>query len=360
MNVRRVTTENPEAEQWRLLAQYSYEPNIRRYLAARGHGSPQQTDIEYIAGSLRQSEAYYRAAQSSPLDIAPLLAYYGAVNLLSAVAAMLSGSRPAINSHGMELVKPHAPGRIADIEIKPATGNGGLPVLSKIFDPGPPLPGGVSWTMEEILGSLPDLKPEFVGCFPSARSLTLPIEAFTSQGIVVERILVADFGQGANTLATLQAVPGFTSAYLAPQSAREFIILRRKLGASAIGTYSISGRKHLQVGVMKGKKLVAPSQEVLILMGLYALGFLSRYYSEQWNPFVQRDDSGERLVIQKFLVVALRYLPNLAVNAILGERVQFVYEVERDPSSIVVANEEELKRKIREEATAVFQDMRQR
>jgi hypothetical protein len=110
-----------------MLAQYSYEPNIRRYLAARGHNNPQQTDLEYIAGSLRQGDAYFRAAEDSPLDIAPLLAYYGAVNLLSAAAAMLSaGARLTIKSHGMDLVPPLATGRIADVQIKPLTGSGAL------------------------------------------------------------------------------------------------------------------------------------------------------------------------------------------------------------------------------------------
>ena len=356
---RRVRTENPQADQWRILAQYSYEPNIRRYLASRGHTSPTSADIEYIAGSLRQGEAYFRAVQTAPLDISPLLAYYGAVNLLSGTVAMLLGSRPEIKkSHGMELVQPLVGPRIADVQVRPLSGKGALPVLAGILDPGSPPVAGVPWSMEEILASIPDVKTEFVACFPTIPPLTLAVEIFKAEGITAERIPLTEFGQGVDPAARLAQIPNFTSAYLRPQFVHNNAVLRYKLGADQIGTYSISGQKYLQIGLTKSRRTIAPNQEVLMLMGLFALGFLSRYQPDHWNPFVQRDDTGERLVIEKFLAVALRYLPNLAVNAILGDRLQFVYEAERDPGSVIVATDADLKRRIRDEALAVFRELK--
>jgi hypothetical protein len=64
-------------------------------------------------------------------------------------------------------------------------------------------------------------------------------------------------------------------------------------------------------------------------MGLFAFGYLSRYYPERWNPFVRSDETGEKLVIEGFLLICQRYLPNLVLNLIYGERVQFINELEK-------------------------------
>lgn len=59
-------------------------------------------------------------------------------------------------------------------------------------------------------------------------------------------------------------------------------------------------------------------------MGLYALGTLNRYNPERWHPFVQSDTTGERLLVERFLRISQRVIPNLALNAIYNCRVSFV------------------------------------
>jgi len=106
----------------------------------------------------------------------------------------------------------------------------------------------------------------------------------------------------------------------------------------------------------KAGRLVEPGQLILMLMGLYALGHLSRYFPEQWNPFVRMDPTGERMVVERFLQIALRYIPNLVLNALSSERIQFVYPVSAEPKVEIPAGEEELKRLIRRETEALLRE----
>ena len=61
-------------------------------------------------------------------------------------------------------------------------------------------------------------------------------------------------------------------------------------------------------------------------MGLFALGTLSRYHPSFWNPFVTRDSTGEKLIVEKFISVARRQIPNLVLNLLEGEQISFVYQ----------------------------------
>jgi hypothetical protein len=63
-------------------------------------------------------------------------------------------------------------------------------------------------------------------------------------------------------------------------------------------------------------------------MGLYILGFLPRYRPELWNPFVQRDATGEKLIIEKFIDICKRYFPQLVLEFLVGSRIQFVNETD--------------------------------
>ena len=81
-------TETPELEQWRLLGQFRYAPNIRRYLAEHGLIPAFHGIEDYVCGSIGQAEAYYQAARVAPLDISPLLLYYGTTSLLAGAAAL--------------------------------------------------------------------------------------------------------------------------------------------------------------------------------------------------------------------------------------------------------------------------------
>ena len=327
--VSKISTENPESEQWKLLRQFSYPPNITRYLNKNGYINFDEKLPDYISGCISQADAYFVAAASAPLDISPLITYYGTTNLLAGVSALLDAKKPNIKGHGLTL-RSKETGRIASTEIVPRVNQeSGLHVFSRLFAERPFTNGGIVWTLEEVLGSVPDLKSDFEQCYSKSQTFVIPVEIVKNEYRTVERVIIGDFLGYENPIAALEQVHGFREAYLMPKimEHRGYIILSRKVDSEEIGTHSIFGQKYLEVGHMKGDKLVFPGQIITMYMGLFALGYISRYYPQVWNPFVKSDVSGERLVIESFVDICRRYLPNLLINKLYSTRFQFVYEI---------------------------------
>jgi hypothetical protein len=155
MDVLHIATENPEVEQWRLLSQFAYSANIHKHLQGRGFKTIEKDTVEFIAGSIRQGKAYFDAAKSAPLDILPLLLYYGAANLLSGAYAMITNAHPPIKNHGMNILDTVV-SRIADVQIAPRNPkDGALQQFCNVFSAGCDLAGGGVWTTGELLGSIP-------------------------------------------------------------------------------------------------------------------------------------------------------------------------------------------------------------
>lgn len=335
MDIIRIATDNPEAEQWKLLSQYAYPLNIRRYLEGKGLPQTEET-IDFIAGSVRQSEAYFTAANVAPLDISPLLLYYSATNLLAGAASMKTGIKHTIRHHGMNSKLPATPdSRIADFEVRPVRPqDGALQTFCNIFSDNCEITNGGSWTVEEILGSIPDLKQDFELCYQTAHAFSIPVRKVKSkihdEEIVYELINRKDIERFQDPQDALNPITGLTNTYITPRYnlAKSYIPLYPRRRAAEIGTYSIFGKKHLQLSHNKNGQQLTPSQLIIMYMGLYAVGYLSRYYPEKWNPFVRNDNTGERLVIEKFLAICQRYLPNLVLNEIKEARTQFFYQTE--------------------------------
>jgi len=232
----------------------------------------------------------------------------------------------------MRLILPDADqARIADVQVLPGDAKrGALQQFSNIFSESCVLANGTSWTMEEILGSVPDLKREFGNCYPDAVPYIVPVEIVRRRRASLERIALGDLSRYQNPLDALARVEGLESAYITPQYSdqTDYVILHRKVGAAEIGTYSIFGQKHLQIAHIKKGQHLSPNQVIVMYMRLFVLGHLSRYHPELWNPFIMSDETGEKLVTQKFLTVCHRYLPNLVLNVVYEARIQFVYDIE--------------------------------
>jgi hypothetical protein len=86
-----------------------------------------------------------------------------------------------------------------------------------------------SWTVEELLGSIPDLKKIFESCYSEAITYTIPIEILRKQGVIFERIAPNEIARYQNPEDAFKHIVGFTDAYLKPQYDRqmEYIILHR-------------------------------------------------------------------------------------------------------------------------------------
>ena len=87
---------------------------------------------------------------------------------------------------------------------------------------------------------------------------------------------------------------------------------------------------------LKNGKNLNPIQLIILFMGLFALGNISRYKPQIWNPFVRADIIGERLLVERFIAIAKRYIPNLVLNLIRKKRIEFYH-----PTNSVIVNEGE-------------------
>jgi len=316
-----INSENAVKDQWNLLAQYAYPTNIVRYLQQHGFADSKKL-AEYVAGCFRQSEAYFVAAENSPIDISPLLQYYGAVTLLAGASAMIRGTQLTIKGHGMTLNASNIK-RIADAQVIPR-GKGALQQFTDIFSPGCSFANGEPWTMEEILGSVPDLKQDFETCYQEAIPYAIPIEIVKRDRGSLERISKKDLARFKVPEDALANIENLLQSYLVPEHTNQYIILHRKIKSPEIGTYSLFNQKHLQIAHSKKAKKLTLSQIINMFMGMFSLGFLSRYHPEFWNPFVRSDETGELLLVEKFIAVCQRYFPNLVLNEIQQSRIQFV------------------------------------
>ncbi|MGN7387139.1 YaaC family protein [Sporosarcina sp. SAFN-015] len=327
MEKKYIVTENPEQEQWKLLLRYGYPSNIEKYLFKMDHTSDDEL-IDFIAGSIMQSHAYFESAKHSSLYITPLLIYYGVTNLLVGFASLKTGKKIDIRGHGMSLSPPK--------DLTEGIGNslitikdsefGGFTKFCEVFSDDD-FPKGMSWKLKEVFSIIPDLRNDFEMCY-STNSNVIPIEVIKLRDRTIERINFGEYPFLKNNTSLIDRVKDLNVNYLIPEFQNDMVILNRKIKFKDIGVYSLHGRKFLQLALKKQGKLVNLSLLIAMYSGLYGLGFLSRYNPSIWNPFIQKDITGEKLLVEKFLSVSVRHLPNLVLNFIEDKDIFFVNETE--------------------------------
>jgi hypothetical protein len=339
MDTVRVTTEDPEAEQWRRILQFSYPSNIRRFFhdhppSAVGAADPGEVE-NCVAGCVRQGEAYFSAAKTAPVDISPLLYYYGTSNLMRGAAVLRRGCIPSVTDHGMKLILPgEVSFRVADVAVRPVNpATGALQVFAGAFPEGANLAGVGELKVGEIFSLVPELKQEFENCYQSGLPNTIPLQLVAHKVgdhvIRLDRVSSGEMRRFESLGAALSSVPGYETAYLPPQRAGDWVILNHKIGRVEIASLTVTGQRYLVRGkARKGAIVPPPSLPACLLMGLFALGYVSRYHPERWMPFIRNDETGERLVVERFLAVCRRVIPNLVLNLIGAKRVEFVYGAE--------------------------------
>jgi hypothetical protein len=347
-DVRWIRTETPETEQWRQLRQFRYSPNVRRYLAERALQPSSEGIEDYVSGSIGQAEAYFNAAKAAPLDISPLLLYYGTTSLLSGAAALMRGYPLPIDNHGMAISAPPRGVRMSDVDVVLRNTRGSaIKEIATVYGDPQQLPGQSKWNVGELLASLPDLKDDVRLCIPDVPPFALRIDTIRKNSIMIERIPNGEFGTSSITT-TLSRVAGLSSAYLRPQAIAGAIVLYRKVNGATIGTESLSGQKVLLVGHDKGGALCTPGQTMTLLMSLFAFGSVSRYNPTLWHPFAQTDATGERLLVERFLALVIRWLPNLVLSAIARTWTRFTSETARSPRGLEGLSEDDLRNLVKD------------
>lgn len=351
MKIERIPTENPQIDQWKLLGQFAYPTNVRKYFAENKISETDNEIEEYISGCVRQAESYYIATDKAPLDISPLLLYYGTANLLTGISALLTGEIKRFSHHGIKVKEPEEKLiRIADYLVNPCYPNeGALQYFCDVLSDKCPITSCGVWTVEEVFGSVPDLKKDFENCYENAKPYTIKTDVLKmissdpknenkKNEIFYENIEPVEFSNITDCIDEMTKIENFSNSYLRPQQRHgedSPVTLYRKPNSDEIGFYSIYGEKFLELPHTKNGQNLIPTQLIILFMGLFALGNISRYKPQIWNPFVRSDITGERLLVEKFISISQRYIPNLVLNLIRKKRVEFYH-----PTSSVLIREE--------------------
>jgi len=320
-----IFAEDIDTEQWQMLSEFTYAENIVRYLSSRDATASAPQLIEFIGGCVTQAHEYFSAAKTVTLNTSPLLYYYGVTNLLAGVCSLLKGQIPTIRGHGLDFEIPERRSRVADLIINIRWREAGaFRTFCEMLGTSTALEGGQSWTFLEILGSVPELISDFERCYPDEQPHVIPVEIVKLEESALDRVALSDVERFQDKEQMLARIENFSKSYLPPNQTETHLVMRYRLRGERIGVYSVSGQKFLPLAHVKGSYSITFPPILYCFLGLYALGFLSRYQPQVWTPFVRADTSGERDIIQRFIRTAARIVPNLALNMLHQSRLSFV------------------------------------
>ena len=112
---------------------------------------------------------------------------------------------------------------------------------------------------------------------------------------------------------------------------------------------SFSGQPYLQAGIIKNGQLITLPPLFNMYAALFIMGSLCRYHPEKWGPFVLNDETGERLLFEKFLYLSRRILPNIVLNLLNNDNVVYVTQKYSINETIKHVGEHEIKELIQKE-----------
>lgn len=321
-----IISENPSQMIWQILLRYTYTDIINNWWKERGKTSDDNLAL-FISSSFLQAKSYFDAALNAQINILPLLLYYASVNLLIGTLTLIKQRRFVIKNHGMILDEKTLTesGNILPISLVPRDKNGALNVFASEMAGIADLLDRGSWSLEDVFRTIPDLILEYQFLFPNSDVNVVQVEEIDHNGIILDRIPIDNLEYGKVIIQRLSLNEKFSDTYLKPQISQplKYVILNRKPGSTTFEQYSMVGERYLPIPYSKRKGNIFLPQFLMMYLGLFILGTLSRYHPVIWDSFIRNDTSGKKNLINNFLLITERYFPNLILNTILGERVQF-------------------------------------
>lgn len=322
-----VFSENPEYDLWRELLQFTYDENIKRYFKKKGFKEDMNV-INTISGSFLQAYEYYKSSREASLQISPLLLYYGSVNLFNGMTDLMAGKVRDIKDHGMHIKVGDDNHFIANTGVKFFNyKTGGVHVFARAFGYDLRLTDyDNGWTLDDFLDSIAEINDDYLTCYNKAFGKICMLDAFQTEDGLIEKAYFMDDNQQ-ELLDLFAHVNGFSRAYLplvvGGVGNQKYYILRHKLSGVDISETSYSGQRYLRASHEKDNKMITIPTEINMYVILFILGSLCRYYPQIWSPFIQKDTTGEKLLIEKLLFYIRRMLPNYVLNHILNQNVKY-------------------------------------
>ena len=343
-----IFTENPEQDLWNYLLKYTYKSHILKYFSENNINIGENEEIicEIISSSIIQAFEYYKLSKEASLNVSPLLLYYGTVNLVLGVTTLKSGKLLNIKDHGMKVIS-NSDKKIGSTKIHFLdSNNGGLHLFLNQLGENVKLTQMNDWELSEILLSIPDINQEAVQCYDDLSTYCLPIQELITENETIE-IIEFKHKTEKEVQEIINQIPKFTESYLRPnlynKSDCVTAILRHKFLRQSIAIESCNNQLFLQIGHKKNNDLTVLSQWVYMYIGLFVLCSLCRYYPNKWNPFLRLDESGEKLLIEKFLQHARRMLPNIFLSLLLNKDCKFENKKYKPENRIKILGEHEIK-----------------
>lgn len=363
-DVKRIFSENPESDLWRELLQFTYDENIKRYQKQRGIEAD-DICINIIIGSFLQAYEYYKSAKDSNIQIAPLLLYYGSTNLLYGMTALLLGEHCEIKNHGMR-IKINDIEKIAETQIIFSDPKqGGIHVFLRALGYNINLSEYGEWRLKEFLDSIAEISDDYAKCYDEGVDVgrIIMLDTFNTPEGNVEKVYYNDENESL-ILNKIQDVEGFENSYLIPttgtafESKKKYFILRHTINGQDVSEISYSGQPYLRSAHDKnGRKITLPTI-VNMYVSLFVLGSLCRYYPEKWSPFVLKDNTGEKLLIEKFLFFARRIIPNIVLDNLLTRKNIYVSEKYKATETIKLVGEHQVREIIKKEVKSQLEHER--
>lgn len=333
----------PEEDIWLNLKHYSYIENIKRYFSEKDFIVNDDLS-EVISGSILQSYEYFEASKSASLQTAPLLLYYGSINLLYGASCLLSGEKLEVNSHGMSLGNKEQIKAILDNKVKVInTDSGGFSIYFNALE-GILLTESIEFSISELLSSIPEIHKEYINLFGIEDSHVLPLEKVISENETSLRVDLKSIPEEI-MVSKLNNVMGYNRNYHPYRvNNTKQAVLQTKLNGEDLSLQSYHGSYYFPVS-HQNKNF---DSFFLQFIALFGLGTLCRYHTEVWTPFIRLDTSGEVNLIEKFLNSTRRYFPNYILDKITGTK-HFYSNKLYTPLDSSILSERDISKKIKQE-----------
>ena len=351
---KQIFTENPENDLWQELMQFSYKANVERYLEEHNLVKSEDT-INTIIGAFLQANEYFKASKTVNLQISPLLLYYGSTNLLLGLCSLKKGIRPEIKNHGMATLHTTIDNYISEASVRFNDYNfGGIHQFAKIIGFDKDLTKYGEWKMQEFLSAIVEIDRDYKKCYEKEIGNTLLLDLYNTSTGLIEKIY-AKKEIMESILNVLNNVEDFKKNYLDYQTGyeketnRNYLILRKRMTGKNIKKISFSGQPYLQAGIEKNGQLITLPQLFNMYSALFIMGSLCRYHPEIWGPFVLNDETGERLLFEKFIYYSRRIIPNIVLNIINNDDITYVTQRYSTNETIKHVNEHDVKELVRNE-----------
>jgi hypothetical protein len=348
-----VYSENPEEDIWDRLITLTYKENVEKFIKREDSNIslPLLDSLTpIITSSIAQSKEYFQASKTVTLYTSPLMLYYGFVNLLYGVGHYLERNVLNIDNHGLNLEKPlifDSTKKIGDINISITNSTkGGFYQYLNLFDKKKLTNHIRGYSIKEIFGSIPELKDDYESCYPTEKPFVIPITPIAKREISYDEINLSDTLKLGNNF--YDYVYDYKDNYQLPQTGKDKHILFRKLNFNHTFLETISGNKYLGIVHTKNNKDYYFSILINMFLGLYALGSLSRYKPDIWNNFINTDSTGEKLLIEKFIKLCRRYIPNFLLNIVYEKKFNFISNVTNSIDERHIYTKDDLEKIIKE------------